>query len=158
MDKKIQQAENKGRKKAKQQLDNCPTVINYVFTDDQYDHIDLYVTGKNYTMAVEIKDRTNMPQHKKEMADQDGYLIEKLKYDYLMSASTLSGYTPIYITYIKESGKTLSLSWDITKVTPLFIKRKCREKSMSDDDTHIWKLITLLPRNKASIKILSYDQ
>lgn len=101
------QFEQIGRNRAKNEMDESPTPINYHFTELE-NPIDLFLTAltNQRTYAVEIKNRTFGI---KRFPD---FILETHKYRDLMAAWENSGYTPIYLMYFDDG----RIAWDVRKI------------------------------------------
>lgn len=100
--------ENKGRAKLRRLLELSPKVELYHFTDDPYNHIDVFITGvSNCTSAIEIKDR-EIPSTK-----YDTVMIEKTKVDALTKAYEESGYTPYFLTLFNDG---IAYLWNLNNL------------------------------------------
>lgn len=107
-----QEYEEKGRAKFER---NCS--LPHKFTKGEYDSYDVSTTGHANTFNIEIKDR----EIKFEKYADDGFWLEKTKFDALMKAFRKTGSLPIYLNYFQEG---IGIFWDLSKIEPERIKWK----------------------------------
>lgn len=83
-------------------------------------HYDLYNNDLN--ARVEVKWRYSpIEQCIKYLEDDQGFMIEKTKYDYL------SHYNSIYVNYFKYDEIQLILMWDVEKIKPEWKQISCQK-------------------------------
>lgn len=109
MDDYVKMAEDKGRRIIENLIKG--RVMNYEFTQEPLNPIDLFVTGYTTTASIEIKDREKYTADFIE--NLGGHYIKKKKYDNLMKTME-SGYTPYFTAIFKD----WIYVWDLTKITP----------------------------------------
>lgn len=88
-------------------------------TPDRFNPVDIYSTAATGDIGViEVKYRDNYSSEQIEsFKDGKGYLLEKGKYDSLMSIYEASGYTPIYWVILDD----IQLVWDLRNISDLTV-------------------------------------
>lgn len=119
-------------------------VIDYEFTKDKYDKVDLFVTGYTHTAAIEIKYRK--PQYTSTIIDKKGgHILEWDKFTAL-TIDCKSYDVPIYEMIYTDS----ILMWDVSYVTKdMFYWKKLPKTTEGNDKKWEWKFVCNLKRNKA---------
>lgn len=134
----FKESEQKGREKFRKVLENNKAyTITYQFSEDEYNHIDCFLSGRSIS-AVEIKDRDTI--HSTTYPDS---LIEHTKLIALKRAYQISGYTPYYCVFYQDC----FYLWDLNKIDLMQVKRdtlKC-PKTTCGDNTYIDKVVYHLP-------------
>ena len=101
--------EERGREKFER---NCK--LPHTFTN-QSDKWDVSTTGHDNTFNIEIKDR-DIPYTK---YAEEGYWLEKIKYDALMQAFSKTGSLPIYLNYFQDN---IGIYWKLSALDTTKIK------------------------------------
>lgn len=134
----FKERELRGREKFKKVLEkNKGYAINYQFTEDDFNHIDCFLTGRS-TSAVEIKDRDTILS-----TTYSDSMIEETKVRALLNASAESSYTPYYCVFYQDC----YYLWNLTQIDWDTIKRdtlKC-PRTTCGDNTYIDKVVYHLP-------------
>lgn len=101
-------------------------VINYEFTKDPYNPIDLFITGSNGTFSVEIKNRR--PYTSEQIESYGGHWIMKHKWDDLMEAYENSGYTPYFLAIFQD----IIALWNLTTIEPVWKEKEFERNNYTD--------------------------
>lgn len=99
--------------------------INYEFTIDKFNHIDLFVTGYTKTASIEIKNRQTYTST--QIENYGGQYIWEEKYKAL-TATTISGYQPYFLAIYKDA----IYLWDIMNIPMDFKPKKLPKATMED--------------------------
>lgn len=107
--------------------------INYEFTIDKFNHIDLFVTGYTKTASIEIKNRQTYTLN--EINNLGGLFLPYHKYCAL-TGTTVSGYTPYYLAIFKDE----IVIWDISNYKPEWVEKELPKATMEDRGTQTYKI------------------
>ena len=132
----FQQHEDKGREKYE-----AMCRIPHDYTKGQYAKWDVSATAKTDTFNIELKDR-DIPYTR--YADE-GFLLEKIKYDALLEAYRETGSIPIYMNFFQDN---VGYYWNLLDIEPVWETVNCT--TTTADGTYgnkrVGKLVTkLLP-------------
>lgn len=130
----FQEHEDKGRAKYARNA-----TIAYEFMQPKFANWDVSSTGYGKTFNIEIKDRDiDIDKYANE-----GYWLEKTKYDALMQAYRETGSLPIYLNFFKNN---IGFYWNLLKIQPKWVWRLATETTA--DGTYgqnkVWKLVTFV--------------
>ena len=146
-----QKCESIGRGKLKADYDNSPVPIDYIFTLNDFDPIDSFCTAHTLpypqTFANEVKNRDIFST----LYADEGYILELFKYNALMNAYLLSGYTPEYINYFIDC----RIVWNILSlgdITNRIIEKPCTKTTATNYGDRVMKKVILLKPNEGKIR------
>lgn len=126
-------------------------MIEYDFTEDKYDNIDCFATAHtpiSSIYSIEIKNR-DIDYNK--YAD-DGFILEKIKYDALMDAYNKSGYTPIYCNYFQNG---IRITWNLTTIKNVenrWITKSCTRTTATNYGNRVDKKVILLYPKEGKVR------
>lgn len=143
--------ENKGRAKLKADYESSPVKIEYVFTQDKFNPIDSFCTAYTQsgskTFANEVKNRDILST----LYADEGYILELYKYNALMDAFRLSGYTPEYINYFQDC----RIVWNLLSLGDIadrVIEKECTRTTATNYGNRRPKKVILLKPEEGKIK------
>ena len=120
-------------------------ITDYEFTDGRYDRVDVFFTADTLAYCGEIKYR-KYPSTQS-FFQTEGVVLEKNKYDDMMSLHHRSGYTPVYIHIFSDD---ICAMYDISNVEPRWVEEERMGKTTMGDTTKIKKIVGYLPLDAAS--------
>ena len=117
--------------------------FKHEYTQGKFDPWDVSVTAKTTTYNIEIKDK-NEPMSKWE---DEGFMLEILKYVKLMGAYKATGSLPIYLNFFSNGE---GFSCNLADIKPKWEFRLCTKTT--EDGTYgkekEWKYVTMIPSDK----------
>lgn len=140
---KFELAEKRGREIIAKLLEKkCK---NIKFTEDKYASVDVFWSKSDKRFVGEIKFRPNYSSYSP-IINSKGVVLEKYKYDSLMSEYYLYGYIPYYIHIFNDN---ILYLFDLTKISPKWIEEEEKfPKTTMGDNTKVTKVVTYLPIEK----------
>lgn len=144
---KFSECEQIGRYKFLQQISG--TCKNIIFTENQYDNVDVFWEHNDTLNVGEIKYRNNYTSDNKYIVKQ-GAVIEKTKYDALKHYKEVSGVTPYYIMIFADEKMTI---WNLNKMTNIEFKNEANKypKTTCGSNKKIDKEVAYLPLSAGTL-------
>ena len=113
-------AEYSGRTFFEHILDDSASVTDIQFTQTRFDSVDVFWTKNGKKNVGEIKYRINYASTSSTI--DEGVMIEKIKYDALMSYYHTQGIQPYYISFFKDDK---AIIFDLSKIDkPNWVEEK----------------------------------
>lgn len=132
--------------------------LKAMFTVDKFADYDLAVMTNHLVSIYEIKDRTMMSDYAKSEADKDGYILEVLKANKLISKQSQSGKRPYYVTFILEDNQIKALIWNLEKLDFTNLTKTTKElppnSSENPSNEKVEKKVWLLPRELSTEQLI----
>ena len=129
-------------------LFNDPQYVIWISPEDGFDVYDVLIQkivdgSVKQRFYIELKNRMLSPDIL-EMCKNDGYILEKKKYDSLVKAKLDPETRLIYINFTPEK----TIIWDLDKTDMDWTKKKMNKATMASRNNKVSKSVTLLKEEK----------